>query len=228
MAATLAEGGYLLTDRPEEAAVILINTCAFILPAKEESIEEILRMAAWKQRGKRALHPPGRDRLSPPALREGTGGGAAGGRSLPRHQRGSPHRPPSRRASVSSGRAGCRRRSVIGRPTFLMNAGHRRLGLRSCRPAPTSRSPTAAPTAVPTASSPPSAERPGAGRSTISSGKRRTSPPGGPRTDRHRPGHDGLRPRPEGETDAEPPPHASSPPSTASPGSASSTPTPPA
>ncbi len=51
MAASLAEGGYLLTDRPEEADIILINTCAFILPAKEESIEEILRMAAWKSGG---------------------------------------------------------------------------------------------------------------------------------------------------------------------------------
>ena len=45
MAGTLAADGYLLTDKPEEASVILINTCAFILPAKEESIEEILRMA---------------------------------------------------------------------------------------------------------------------------------------------------------------------------------------
>jgi ribosomal protein S12 methylthiotransferase len=52
MAASLAAGGYLLTDRPEEASIILINTCAFILPAKEESIEEILRMAAWKHGGK--------------------------------------------------------------------------------------------------------------------------------------------------------------------------------
>jgi ribosomal protein S12 methylthiotransferase len=51
MAAALASGGYLLTDRLEEASVILINTCAFILPAKEESIEEILRAAAWKRGG---------------------------------------------------------------------------------------------------------------------------------------------------------------------------------
>ena len=52
MAAILADGGYAVTPCPEEASVILINTCAFILPAKEESIEEILRMAAWKQGGR--------------------------------------------------------------------------------------------------------------------------------------------------------------------------------
>ncbi len=69
MAGTLAAGGYLLTDQPEEASVILINTCAFILPAKEESIEEILRMAAWKQERRRALHASGRNRMPPPALR---------------------------------------------------------------------------------------------------------------------------------------------------------------
>ena len=127
MAGILAEGGYLLTDRPEEADILLINTCAFILPAREESIEEILRMAAWKQAGKRPLHPSGRHRLPPPALREGTGGGAAGGRSLSRHGGGSPHRPTSGRASCRLPKTGSRRRSVIGRPTFLMNAGHRRL-----------------------------------------------------------------------------------------------------
>ena len=48
MAASLARTGYRLTNRPEEAEVIVINTCGFIEPAKEESIEEILRMAAWK------------------------------------------------------------------------------------------------------------------------------------------------------------------------------------
>ena len=49
MAGILAEAGYSLTDSPTEASAILVNTCAFIRSAKEESIEEILRMAAWKQ-----------------------------------------------------------------------------------------------------------------------------------------------------------------------------------
>lgn len=52
MAALLADSGYVLTSRPEEAHIILVNTCAFILPAKEESIEEILRMAEWKKKGR--------------------------------------------------------------------------------------------------------------------------------------------------------------------------------
>jgi ribosomal protein S12 methylthiotransferase len=51
MAAVLEKRGCLLTNSPEEAAVILINTCAFILPAKEEAIEEILAAAEWKKRG---------------------------------------------------------------------------------------------------------------------------------------------------------------------------------
>jgi len=49
MASLLENGGFRLTDRREEAAVILINTCAFILPAKEEAIEEILAAALWKK-----------------------------------------------------------------------------------------------------------------------------------------------------------------------------------
>ena len=52
MAATLEKGGYSIVPDPRDAAIILVNTCAFILPAKEESIEEILRAAAWKKAGR--------------------------------------------------------------------------------------------------------------------------------------------------------------------------------
>jgi len=52
MAAALAEGGYRIVDDPRKAAVIMVNTCAFILPAKEESIEEILSAATWKKAGR--------------------------------------------------------------------------------------------------------------------------------------------------------------------------------
>jgi len=52
MAGLLEQKGYLLTGRPDEARIILVNTCAFILPAAEESIEEILRMAEWKKKGR--------------------------------------------------------------------------------------------------------------------------------------------------------------------------------
>ena len=40
---------YEITPYPEEAAVIIINTCAFIESAKEESITTILQMAQYKQ-----------------------------------------------------------------------------------------------------------------------------------------------------------------------------------
>ena len=51
MSAGLVQSGYALTPHEEEAEIILINTCAFILPAKEESIAEILRLAEWKKKG---------------------------------------------------------------------------------------------------------------------------------------------------------------------------------
>ena len=49
MAALISKSGYNITPLAHEADVILINTCAFILPAKEESIEEILRAAEGKK-----------------------------------------------------------------------------------------------------------------------------------------------------------------------------------
>ncbi len=51
MAAILNKSGYSLSPRAEEADIIIVNTCAFILPAKEESIDEIFRMAQWKKKG---------------------------------------------------------------------------------------------------------------------------------------------------------------------------------
>jgi ribosomal protein S12 methylthiotransferase len=52
MAALLAQGGFRIASRPEEAEVILINTCTFVLPAREESIDEIFRLAQMKHEGK--------------------------------------------------------------------------------------------------------------------------------------------------------------------------------
>ena len=52
ISALLARSGLRITDRPDRAETIVVNTCAFILPAREESIEEILRMAAWKKKGR--------------------------------------------------------------------------------------------------------------------------------------------------------------------------------
>ena len=48
----LKEKGYRLTDRMEEADILLVNTCGFIDPAKEESIDTILEMASYKQTGR--------------------------------------------------------------------------------------------------------------------------------------------------------------------------------
>ena len=44
----LEEAGWQGLEDPEEASVLLINTCGFIQPAVEESIEEILQLAAYK------------------------------------------------------------------------------------------------------------------------------------------------------------------------------------
>jgi ribosomal protein S12 methylthiotransferase len=52
MAAILFNSGSQITPYPEEAEIILINTCTFVLPAKEESIDEIFRMARFKEDGK--------------------------------------------------------------------------------------------------------------------------------------------------------------------------------
>ncbi len=46
-----AEAGFRHVDDPKEAEVIVVNTCGFIGPAKEESIETILEMGAYKDRG---------------------------------------------------------------------------------------------------------------------------------------------------------------------------------
>ncbi len=48
----LDEGGYSITEDPEKADIIIINTCTFIQKATEESIEAILEYAAYKEKGK--------------------------------------------------------------------------------------------------------------------------------------------------------------------------------
>lgn len=47
----LAASGHQLTPRPEEADVIVVNTCSFIDPAKQESVDTILEMAQHKKTG---------------------------------------------------------------------------------------------------------------------------------------------------------------------------------
>ncbi len=56
MLGTLLNDGYRLVDGPEEAEVILINSCAFIGEAKQESINAIFEHARYKESGRcRAL-----------------------------------------------------------------------------------------------------------------------------------------------------------------------------
>ena len=47
-----ADAGFTITPNPEEAEVLLVNTCGFITPAKEESINTTLEMAQYKQTGR--------------------------------------------------------------------------------------------------------------------------------------------------------------------------------
>jgi ribosomal protein S12 methylthiotransferase len=46
-----SEGGHTLTSNPEEADVLVVNTCAFIDSAKEESVNTILELAEFKKNG---------------------------------------------------------------------------------------------------------------------------------------------------------------------------------
>ena len=57
MLAALERDGYTVVERPEEASLLLVNTCGFIRPAVEEAIDEILEIAAYKEEdpGKRLV-----------------------------------------------------------------------------------------------------------------------------------------------------------------------------
>ncbi len=56
MLGLLSEAGFLLTERAEDAECLIVNTCAFIDRAREESVQTILELARLKERGRcRAL-----------------------------------------------------------------------------------------------------------------------------------------------------------------------------
>lgn len=122
MAATLSRSCYQITPEAHDADVIIVNTCAFILPAKEESIDEILRMAAWKkERGHVKLVVTGclpqrygknlREALPEVDLFLGVG-------EVPNI---------ARHMDSLFLEAPPKNRSVIHKPRFLMDAGHQRL-----------------------------------------------------------------------------------------------------
>jgi ribosomal protein S12 methylthiotransferase len=51
MRGLIAAQGWRLVDMPEAAQVIIVNTCGFIQPAKEESIAALLEAARYKSEG---------------------------------------------------------------------------------------------------------------------------------------------------------------------------------
>jgi ribosomal protein S12 methylthiotransferase len=52
MMGQLVADGHELTPQPADADVIVVNTCSFIDPAKQESVDTILEMAEYKKTGK--------------------------------------------------------------------------------------------------------------------------------------------------------------------------------
>ena len=52
MLSLLTQAGHEFTNDPAQAEVLLVNTCGFIDPAKEESIQTILEMAQYKRTGR--------------------------------------------------------------------------------------------------------------------------------------------------------------------------------
>lgn len=55
MIGLMSEAGYTVTPDPKEAEVLVINTCAFIQPATQESIDTIIEFAQYKKENCRLL-----------------------------------------------------------------------------------------------------------------------------------------------------------------------------
>lgn len=51
MAQLLGGAGYTATESPKQAEVLIVNTCGFIGPAKQESVDTLNRLAEGKKRG---------------------------------------------------------------------------------------------------------------------------------------------------------------------------------
>jgi ribosomal protein S12 methylthiotransferase len=52
MMGILARSGYEITPRAADADVLVVNTCSFIAPAQQESVQSILEMAEYKKFGR--------------------------------------------------------------------------------------------------------------------------------------------------------------------------------
>ncbi len=55
VSAMLAEAGYRLAEGPDDAEVVMVNTCAFIEEARRESVETILAVEEAKKEGARTV-----------------------------------------------------------------------------------------------------------------------------------------------------------------------------
>ena len=51
----MAESGFEITKTPENADVLIVNTCGFINDAKKESISKIFELAEYKMANKKLL-----------------------------------------------------------------------------------------------------------------------------------------------------------------------------
>jgi ribosomal protein S12 methylthiotransferase len=51
MSQLMVKSGYRLSEKPEKAAILIVNTCGFIGPARQESIEVLGELAAHKRKG---------------------------------------------------------------------------------------------------------------------------------------------------------------------------------
>ena len=84
MLGALTEKGWTMTDSPEDAEVIIINTCCFIHDAREESHRQHSGNGGVPQ--KRKLPCSDRDGMSGGAVPPGDPGGDPGGGRCPRDQ----------------------------------------------------------------------------------------------------------------------------------------------
>ncbi len=51
IARLLDQSGFISTDQPDQAEILIVNTCGFIKPAVDESIEELRNLAQQKKKG---------------------------------------------------------------------------------------------------------------------------------------------------------------------------------
>lgn len=122
MAGQAAASGMAIVESPDQADVVIVNTCGFIQPAKEEALDIILTLADEKKKNKRDLklivagclaQRYGKELLGEiPEVDLFIGTGEVG--RIMQHLR-----------RLNSGK--CRRSAVISKPEFLMTSRHERI-----------------------------------------------------------------------------------------------------